>query len=138
MAGVGARGLLGRVLRPGGLGRTCLRIGHGGNTTKISKVAVGRLKRCLGRGNRRVGSRVHAHSCRPGPIGQVRVPGTSKNIQGLNIPAIISQFVRRTVTRILAPVCRRGFRRGDCKFEPKQYTRVTVVGDLRFVGSKCA
>lgn len=129
--------MLGRLLDSSGLGVTGREVGGGGNTSKVSNVRIGRLSRCLSGRLSRVGRRVQGGGCDPGPIGEMRVPGPSKNMHGLNMPAIMSEFIRRTVTRILAPVCRPGFDRSDCKFEPGEYYRVTVLGTLRFVGSNC-
>lgn len=70
---------------------------------------------------------VERNGCGPGPIQEMRVPGRAGNrCQRLKVPAMISEIVRRTVTRRLAPVCRRRFSRGDFKFEPKEKTRSTL------------
>lgn len=123
------------MLSDSGLGETCLRIMQGGNTRKISKVGCARLGRRLTGGNRVVGRRLEAEGCGPRPMQEIRVPGPSNNIEGLKVPAMASEFMRRTVTRMLAPVCRRRFRSRDCKFEPGEYTRRTVLATLSEVGS---
>lgn len=121
-----------------GFGETCGEIGTGGKTPKVSNVAVRRTLPCLGRRRRRVASHVCHKGCAPSPMEQIRVPGPSNNIQGLNVPAIVSHALRRTVARRLIPVCRPLFTSNDCNCHPGEDTGSTVLGIGRCTRRNCA
>lgn len=129
--------LLRTVLSPAGLGGTCLRIGHGKKTTKMSGVRYSQLLNCLLRRGRALARDVHRQACHPGPIHEMRVPGSGEGGHLLNVPAMMSHVVRRTVTRILAPVCRHRFDRKDCNFHPGQKTGRTLIGIARVINRNC-
>lgn len=114
----GGSSLVDRVLSPSGLGHTCLRIMQGGKIKNISEVSFGRLLPCLRRRGSRLVRSVHVKECGPGSIHEMSVTGSGKGGQLVNVPAIISHLVRRTVIRILSPVCRHRFDPDDFKFHP--------------------
>lgn len=119
--------LLGLVLSQSGLGNTCGGMGSGQKANKISEVDMSRLLPCLQRRHLSLLRRVQGKGCGPRPIHQIRVPGRrGKGFQGLKVPAIMSHVVRRTVARILIPVCRPRFSSDDFKFHPGQNTRSTL------------
>lgn len=76
-------------------------------------------------------------ACHPGPIQEIRVPGTGNGAHLLNVPAIMSHLIRRTVRRILAPVCRHRFSVADCNFHPGENYRSTLQETRGVISRNC-
>lgn len=130
-------GLLRLLLDPSGLGTTCHRIMEGKKIKNISGVRADRLLPCLALRGSRLLRGVHEKGCHPSPIHELRVPGSGNGAHPLNVPAIMSHFIRRTVDRILVPLCRPRFDSGDFNFHPRHDTRSTLRGIRRCTSRNC-
>lgn len=112
-------------------------VGSGGNdeATNISGVGV---SGCL----RVPGSRLvllvrsDFHGCHPGPTHHRCVRGDGNGGEPLNVPAMLSEVVRRYIHVVVRPVYRTEFCPRDCNFHPCQTRGRTVQNVVGIVGTK--
>lgn len=67
----------------------------------------------------------------------MRVPGSGNGVHLLKVPAMMSHLIRRTVGRMLAPVCRGRFSGADCNFQSEEKYRSTLQKTRGVVGRNC-
>lgn len=95
---------------------------------KVSKIAGRRCKEGLRRGLRTLVRDLGGGSCGPGPTELMRVPGSGKGVQPLDVCYCRSGLMRRTLHEVLRTMFRPVFCSRVVKFEPGENYRGTVHG----------